>query len=174
MTAAGYAALEAELRHRMSVERVRLGERVQQATADDANLIENSEYQAAMADREFSESRIATLQDRLARAEVIDISKLSGKTVKFGATVTLIDEESGHKKAFQIVGEPEADAARGKISVMSPIARAIGKVKGVSVEVVVPRGIKFYKIDRVQWTGSLGGRHRLTEARDNQRHLPGV
>jgi transcription elongation factor GreA len=152
MTAAGHAALEDELKQRSRVERPHLVQRIQQAIADDSNLAENSEYQAAKTEQEFNEGRIADLEDKLARAEVIDVSKLSGDTVKFGATVTLIEEGTGEKKVWQIVGEPEADVKKGKISVISPIARAlIGKRKGAAVEVEAPGGDKIYKILQVQW-----------------------
>jgi transcription elongation factor GreA len=128
MTAAGHSVLEEELKHRIQVERPRLIQRIQEAIADDSNLAENSEYQDAKTEQERNEVRIAELEDKLARAEVIDVSKLSGDTIKFGATVTLMDEDTGEKKVWQIVGEPEADAHKGKISVTSPIARAlIGK-----------------------------------------------
>ena len=152
MTAAGHSVLEDELERRIRVERPQLLQRVQQAVLDDSNLAENSEYQAVKAEQEVNEARIAELLDKLARAEVIDVSKLSGSTVKFGATVRLIEEDTGEKKVWQIVGEPEADARKGKISVSSPIARAlIGKSKGASVEVATPRGSKVYKIHRVEW-----------------------
>jgi len=152
MTAAGHATLEDELKQRIRVERPRLVQRIQEAIADDSNLPENSEYQAAKTEQEINEARIAELEDKVARAEVIDVSKLSGDTIKFGATVTLIDEDTGEKKVWQIVGEPEADAKKGKISVTSPIARAlIGKTKGATVEVEAPGGAKAYKIRRVQW-----------------------
>jgi transcription elongation factor GreA len=152
ITAAGHAALEDELKHRIRVERPRLIQRIQEAIADDPNLAENSEYQAAKADQELNEARIAELEDKLARAEVIDVSKLSGDTIRFGAMVTLIDEDSGEKKVWQIVGEPEADANKGKISVTSPIARAlIGKNKGDTVEVEVPGGAKTYEVRKVEW-----------------------
>ena len=92
------------------------------------------------------------MEDRLARAEVIDVSKLSGDTIKFGATVTLTEEDTGEKKVWQIVGEPEADAHKGKISVTSPVARAlIGKTKEDIVEVDTPGGAKMYKVRRVEW-----------------------
>ena len=152
MTAAGHAALENELKHRIATERPRLLQRIQAAIADDSNLAENSEYHAAKADQEHNEARIAELEDKLARAEVINVSKLSGDTIKFGATVTLIDEETEEKRVWQIVGEPEADASKGKISINSPIARAlIGKTKGSSVEVEAPGGAKAYKIQKVEW-----------------------
>ena len=152
MTAAGHSVLEDELERRIRVERPQLLQRIQQAIVDDSNLAENSEYQAAKAAQEANEARIAELLDKLARAEVIDVSKLSGATVKFGATVRLTEEDTGEKKVWQIVGEPEADARKGKISVNSPIARAlIGKTKGASVEVETPRGGKVYKIHQVEW-----------------------
>jgi len=152
MTAAGHLALQDELKHRIQVERPRLVQRIQQAIADESNLVENSEYHAAKTEQEINEVRIAELDDKFARAEIIDASKFSGDTVKFGATVTLIEEDSGDTKIFQIVGEPEADVRKGRISVLSPIARAlIGKSKGTSVEVEAPGGEKVYKIRRVEW-----------------------
>jgi transcription elongation factor GreA len=152
MTASGYASLQEALRHCIQVERPRIGERIKDAMADDANLPENAEYQAAKAEQEINENRIAELQDKLARAEVIDISRLSGDTIKFGATVTLIDEDTGKKRMWQIVGEPEADARSGKISIVSPLARAlIGKTKGAIVEVITPGGARAYKIAKVDW-----------------------
>ena len=152
MTAAGYSALEDELNQRIGVERPRLIQRVQEAIADNSNLAENSEYHAAQADQEINEARIVELEDKLARAEVIDVSKLSGGTIKFGATVTLIDENTDEKKVWRIVGEPEADANRGKISLNSPIARAlIGKIKGATVEVIAPGGVRVYQVQEVEW-----------------------
>jgi transcription elongation factor GreA len=112
----------------------------------------NAEYHAAKEVQEQNETRIIELEDKLARAEVIDISKLSGDTIKFGATVTLIDEDIGEKKVWQIVGEPEADAKKGTISITSPLARAlIGKRKGANAEVATPAGIKAYRIEKVEW-----------------------
>src|SRR4029453_3683220 len=108
-------------------------------------------------------------EDKLARAEVIDVSKLSGDTIKFGATVTLVDEDTDKKQVWQLVGEPEADAKKGKISITSPLARAlIGKGKGTSVEVMTPSGAKAYEIKKVEWRepadrgagASAGGRGR--------------
>jgi transcription elongation factor GreA len=152
MTAAGHSALERELKHRIRVERPRLVQRIQEAIADDSNLAENSEYHAAKSEQEINEARIAELEDKLARAEVIDVSKLSGDTIKFGATVTLIEEDTGEKKVWQIVGEPEADVNKGRISVTSPIARAlIGKTQGAIVEVEAPGGEKVYKVRQVEW-----------------------
>ena len=152
MTAAGYSALENELKHRVRVERARFIQRIQEAIADDSNLAENSEYQAAKAEQEVNEARIAELEDKLSRAEVIDVSKLSGAIIKFGATVTLIDKDTGNKRVWQLVGEPEADANKGRISVTSPIARAlIGKTKGTTVEVETPGGAKVYEVQQVEW-----------------------
>jgi transcription elongation factor GreA len=152
MTAAGHLALEKELTHRIRVERPRLIQRIQEAIADDTNLAENSDYQAAKTEQELNEACIGELEDKLARAEIINVAKLSGDTIKFGATVTPIEEETREKKIWQIVGEPEADARKGKISVVSPIARAlIGKSKGETIEVEAPGGAKAYKIQRVEW-----------------------
>jgi len=151
MTIAGYSALEDELKHRTH-ERVRLTQRVQEAIAGDHNLAENSEYLALNAEQEMNEARIAELEDKLARAEVIHLSKLSGDKIKFGATVTVMDEDTGAKKVWQIVGEPEADARKGKISVTSPVARAlIGKTAGMRVEVEPPGGSKVYRILKLEW-----------------------
>ena len=163
MTAAGHLVLEEELKHRFQVERPRLIQRIQEAIADDSYLAENSEYQAAKTEQEINENRIAELEDKLARAEVIDVSKLSGDMIKFGATVTLMEEDTGEKKVWQIVGEPEADAHKGKISVTSPIARAlIGKTKDDTVEVEAPGGAKIYKVRRVEWLdGEIGQRERF-------------
>jgi transcription elongation factor GreA len=152
VTGAGYSALQKELQHRAQVERAHLVERLQQAIADDANLAENSEYQAAQAEQQINEARIAELEEKLTRAEIIDPSTLSGDIIRFGATVTLIDEDTGDQKVLQIVGEPEAEASKGTVSVASPIARAlIGKARGTTVEVDAPRGVKTYKIVQVKW-----------------------
>lgn len=152
MTAAGHKALEEELERRIRDERPHLIERIRQAVADEPNLVENSEYQAAKADQEVNEMRIAELEDKLARSDVIDVSKLSGDTIRFGATVTLIDEDSEEKSTWQIVGEPEADPAKKRISVTAPLARAlIGKAKGASVEVDAPGGARSYKVTKVEW-----------------------
>ena len=106
-------------------------------------MLRISEYQAAKTEQEIDEARIAELEDKLARAEVIDVSKLSGDTIKFGATVTLTEEDTGEKKVWQIVGEPEADAHKGKVSVTSPIASAlIEKTKKDTIEVDNPGGPK--------------------------------
>ena len=151
MTAAGYAVLEDELRHRQQIERPRIIQQISDARTH-GDLSENAEYHAAKEQQSLNEGRIAELEDRLARAEVIDVSKLSGDTIKFGATVTLIDEDTDKKAVWQIVGEVEADAKKGRISITSPLARAlIGKKKGTSVEVVAPGGAKAYEITKVEW-----------------------
>ena len=153
MTAAGYSVLERELKRRIQLDRPRLIERLQEAIADDSNLAENPEYQAVKSEQEINEARIAELEDKLARAEVIDVSKLSGDTVNFGATVSLIEEDTGEHKVWQIVGEPEADTHQGKISVLSPIARSlIGQRNGAIVEVAAPGGAKIYKIGQIEWS----------------------
>ena len=151
MTAAGYSLLENELKHRQQVERPRIIQAIAEARSH-GDLLENAEYHAAKETQSHNEGRIAELEDKLARAEVIDVSKLSGDTVMFGATVTLVDEDTEEKKVWQIVGEPEADAKSGRISITSPLARAlIGKTKGASVEVVTPGGAKAYEVKKVEW-----------------------
>ena len=151
MTAGGYTALEVELKKRQSVERPRIIEHIAEARSH-GDLSENAEYHAAKEEQSHNEGRIAELEDKLARADIIDISKLSGDTIKFGATVTLIDEDTDKKTVWQIVGEVEADAKKGRISITSPLARAlIGKKKGASVEVVTPGGAKAYEITKVEW-----------------------
>ena len=151
MTAAGYAMLETELKHRQQVERPRIIQQITEARTH-GDLSENAEYHAAKESQSLNEGRIAELEDKLARAEVIDVSKLSGDTIKFGATVTLIDEDTDKKQVWQLVGEPEADAKKGRISITSPLARAlIGKTKGVSVEVVTPSGAKAYEVKKIEW-----------------------
>jgi transcription elongation factor GreA len=151
MTAEGHAMLQNELMHRQQVEQPRIIQQIADARTDDGDLAENAEYHAAQELQEANESRIAELEDKLARAEVIDITKLSGHTVKFGATVTVIDEDR-EKQVWKIVGEPEADAKHGTISITSPLARAlIGNRKDASVEVAAPGGTKAYKIQKVEW-----------------------
>jgi transcription elongation factor GreA len=151
MTHAGYVALEADLKHRQQIERPRIIQQISEARSH-GDLSENAEYHAAKEQQSHNEGVIAELEDKIARADVIDVSKLSGDTIKFGATVTLVDEDTDQKKVWQIVGEPEADAKKGRISVTSPLARAlIGKKKGASVEVVAPGGAKAYEVTKVEW-----------------------
>src|SRR2546430_8597101 len=120
MTAEGYAALEKELKHRQQVERPRIIQQITDARTH-GDLSENAEYHAAKEQQSHNEGRIAELEDKLARADVIDVTKLSGDTITFGATVTLVDEDTEKKQVWQLVGEPEADAKKGKISITSPL-----------------------------------------------------
>ena len=149
MTTAGHSALEAELKMRQQEERPRIIQAIAEARSH-GDLSENAEYHAAKEAQSHNEGRIAEIEDRLSRAEVIDVSKLSGSTIKFGATVTLIDEDTDEKKVFQIVGESEADVKNGKVSITSPTGRAlIGKKSGDSVEVNTPGGGKSYEVLKV-------------------------
>ena len=151
MTAEGYAVLEAELKHCQSVERPRIIQQITEARSH-GDLSENAEYHAAKEQQSLNEGRIDELQDKLARADDIDVSKQTRHTIKFAATLTLVDEDTDEKKVWQIVGEPEANAKKGKISITSPLARAlIGKAKGASVEVNAPGGAKAYEIKKVEW-----------------------
>lgn len=146
MTAGGYADLERELQRRKAEERPRIIAAISEARAH-GDLSENAEYHAAKEAQSHNEGRISDLEDMLGRAEVIDVSKLSGKTVKFGATVKLVDEDTEEEKVYQIVGDAEADVKSGRISISSPIARAlIGKTVGDSVEVAAPGGARAYEI----------------------------
>jgi transcription elongation factor GreA len=151
MTIAGHAALEAELRRRTGEDRPSIIAAISEARSH-GDLSENAEYHAAKESQSLNEGHIAELEDKIARAEVIDVSKLSGDTVKFGATVTLIDEDTDKKQVWQLVGEPEADAKKGRISITSPLARAlVGKKKGAQVEVVTPGGARAYEVVKVEW-----------------------
>lgn len=146
MTAGGYVALEEELKRRQQIERPRIIQAIAEARSH-GDLSENAEYHSAKEAQSLNEGRIAELEDKLSRAEVIDVSKLSGTTVMFGATVTLVDEDTEEKKTYQIVGENEADVKSGRVSITSPTARAlIGKKVGDSVEVNTPGGGKSYEI----------------------------
>ena len=151
MTADGFTRLEDELRHLKSVERPAVIRAIAEAR-EHGDLSENAEYHAARERQSFIEGRVAELEDKISRAEVIDVSKLSGDTVTFGATVTLVDEDTDEKKVWQLVGETEADAKAGRISISSPLARAlIGKKKGASVEVNTPKGAKAYEVTKIEW-----------------------
>jgi transcription elongation factor GreA len=146
ITVAGFATLEKELKFRQSEERPRIILAIQEARAH-GDLSENAEYSAAKEAQSLNEGRVAELEDKLGRADVIDPSKMSGDTVKFGATVTLIDDETEQKKVYQIVGDMEADVKAGRVSISSPIARAlIGKKVGDAVQVNTPGGGKSYEI----------------------------
>lgn len=151
MTEAGHAAMMDEIKHLKSVERPRIIRAIEEARSH-GDLSENAEYHAAKEQQGWIEARVAELEDKISRAEVIDISRLSGDTVKFGAKVTLVDEDTEDESVYQIVGEFEADVKQGKISISSPIARAIiGKRTGDSVEVNTPGGGKSYEIVKVQY-----------------------
>ena len=153
MTAAGYAALEAELKRLTAVERPRIIQSITEARSH-GDLSENAEYHAAKEQQGLNEARIAEIEEKLGRAEIIDVSKLSGDTVKFGAIVTLMDEDTEEEKSYQIVGEIESDVRAGRISISSPVARAlIGKRVGESVEVSTPRGARSYEIIEVRYGG---------------------
>ena len=140
MTAQGWASLEEELKHLKSVARPEVIRAIAEAR-EHGDLSENAEYHAARERQSFIEGRVAELEDKMARAEVIDIATLSGDTVKFGATVTLVDEDTDEKIRYQLVGELEADVKGGRLAITAPLARAIiGKQVGDSVEVNTPKG----------------------------------
>ena len=151
MTIKGYAALEDELRQRQQVERPRIIQAISEARAL-GDLSENAEYHAAKEAQSLNEGRILELESLISRAEVIDVTKLSGDRIKFGATVKLVDEDTEEEKTYQIVGEPEADVRSGRVSITSPIARAlIGKSVGDTVEVTTPGGGKSYEVVGVRF-----------------------
>ncbi|HXT08656.1 MAG TPA: transcription elongation factor GreA [Roseiarcus sp.] len=151
VTVAGHVALEAEFQRRQQVERPRIVQAIAEARAH-GDLSENAEYHSAKEAQSHNEGRIVELEDLLQRAEVIDISKLSGATVKFGASVTVLDQDTEAEKTFQIVGETEADVKNGRMSISSPTARAlIGKKAGDAIEVNTPGGGKSYEILKVEY-----------------------
>ena len=151
MTVEGFQKLEAELHRLKAEERPRIIQQISDAR-EHGDLSENAEYHAAKEAQGLNEAKVAELEDKLGRAEVFDPAKLSGTTIKFGATVTLTDEDSGDKVKYKIVGEHEANVREGKISVNSPIARAlIGKSKGESTEVTTPRGARSYEILKIEF-----------------------
>jgi len=149
MTMEGFTLLESELQRLKVVERPRIIQAISEARAH-GDLSENAEYHAAKEQQGYNEAKVAELEDKLSRADVIDVSKLGGDSVKFGATVQLVDEDTDEKVTYKIVGEYEADVKKAKISITSPIARAlIGKKKGDSVEVATPKGARAYEILKV-------------------------
>lgn len=151
MTPSGFTKLQEELRWRQQEERPRIIEAIAEARAH-GDLSENAEYHAAKEAQSYNEGRITELEDFTTRAEVIDLTKMSGTKIKFGATVKLIDEDTNDHKVYQIVGDQEADVKEGRISISSPIARAmIGKEVGDSIEVNAPGGSKAYEILSVSW-----------------------
>jgi transcription elongation factor GreA len=149
MTAEGLSHLEKELKHLKSVERPSVIKAISDAR-EHGDLSENAEYHAARERQGFIEGRILDLESKISRAEVIDISKLTGSNIKFGATITLIDVDSEDEIVYKIVGVDEADVKKHKISITSPLAKAmIGKTVGDTVEVVSPGGAKSYEIEKV-------------------------
>lgn len=151
MTADGYDQMQDELKHLKSVERPAVIVAIAEAR-EHGDLSENAEYHAARERQSFIEGRVAELEDKISRAQIIDPTKLSGDTVKFGATVTVVDEDTDEKTTYQIVGEAEADVKNGRIAVTSPIARAlIGKQVSDSIEVATPKGAKAYEILKVKY-----------------------
>jgi transcription elongation factor GreA len=151
ITAAGYARLEAELKQRKSVDRPAIVEAISEARAH-GDLKENAEYHAAKEKQAFNEGRIQELEAVISRADVIDVKALKSETIKFGVTVTVLDEETEKETTYQIVGEHEADIKLRQISITAPIARAmIGKTVGDSVEVKTPGGTKAYEIIKLEY-----------------------
>ncbi len=151
MTAEGYRVLDDELRRLKTVERPSVIAAISEAR-DHGDLSENAEYHAAKDRQGWIEGRIAEIEDKISRAQVIDVSKLSGGQVKFGATVTVLDEDTDEEARYQVVGEHEADVKRGRLSLTSPLARGmIGKGPGDVVEVNTPGGMKAFEILKVEW-----------------------
>ncbi len=151
MTISGHKKLSEEYQRRTTIERRAIIEAISEARAH-GDLSENAEYHAAKEQQSLNEGRIKELETILALAQIIDVSKLSGPTIKFGATVTIMDEETEEKKVWQIVGDPESDASEGKISISSPIARAlISKEEGDTIEVAAPGGARTYEIIEVKY-----------------------
>jgi transcription elongation factor GreA len=151
MTGEGYQSLDDELRRLKTLERPTVIAAIAEARLH-GDLSENAEYHAAKDRQGWIEGRIAEIEDKIARAQVIDVSKLSGEQVKFGATVSVVDEDTEESARYQIVGEHEADVRSGKVSISSPIARAmIGKETGDVIEVNTPGGVKAYEILKVEW-----------------------
>lgn len=151
MTVGGYQTLDEELKRLKTVERPAVIAAIAEARSH-GDLSENAEYHAAKERQGWIEGQIAEIEDKIARAQVIDVSKLSGKQVKFGATVSVIDEDTEEEARYQIVGDHEADVKSGRISLSSPLSRAmIGKEVGEVVEVNTPGGVKAYEITKVEW-----------------------
>ena len=151
MTIVGYEDLQQEIKKLKTIERPLIIEAIAEARKH-GDLSENAEYHAAKEQQSLNEGRISDLEDKLSRAAVIDISKLSGDTIKFGAKVRLIDEDTEEESIYQIVGEFESDVSKGMLSIASPIARALmGKTTGDSVEVATPGGGKSYEVLAVDY-----------------------
>ena len=151
MTDAGYRALDEELKRLKSQERPAVISAISEARSH-GDLSENAEYHAAKERQGWIEGRIAEIEDKISRAQVIDVTRLSGGQVKFGATITVVDEDTEEEARYQIVGEHEADVKSGRISLTSPLSRAVmGKEVGDVVEVNTPGGVKAYEILKVDW-----------------------
>lgn len=151
MTASGFISLQEELKHLKTVERPNVIKAIAEAR-EHGDLSENAEYTAARERQSFIEGRVAELEDKISRAEVIDPTKLSGDAVKFGATVTLADEDTDEEMTYQIVGQDESDIKNGRLSIQAPLARAlINKSVGDSVEVSTPGGSRLYEIVTVEF-----------------------
>jgi transcription elongation factor GreA len=146
ITAQGFARLEVELKHLKETERPAVIQAIAEAR-EHGDLSENAEYSAAREKQSFIEGRIKELESIISRSDIINIASLSGNTVKFGATVTIMDEDTEETKTWQVVSEVEADLKEGRIATSSPLGRAlVGKPKGDIVEVHSPSGIKSYEI----------------------------
>ena len=151
MTVQGYRALDEDLKRLKTIERPAVTVAIGEARLH-GDLKENAEYHAAKDRQGWIEGQIVLIGDMIARAQVIDVTKLSGTQIKFGATVSVIDQNTEEQARYQIVGEHEADVKKGRISITSPIARAmIGKESGDVVEVRTPSGLKAYEITKVEW-----------------------
>jgi len=151
MTAGGFSRLQEELKHLKTIERIAVIKAISEARAL-GDLSENAEYHAARERQGFIEGRIAELEAKLSLAEVIDVAKLKGDIVRFGASVKLIDEETEEESIYQIVGVDESDIKKGFLSISAPLARSlIGKKTGDSVEVHTPGGTKTYEIISVEF-----------------------
>lgn len=149
MTEGGYSRLQEEIKHLKSVERPAVIEAIAEARGH-GDLSENAEYIAAKERQSFIEGRLAELEDKISRAEIIDVSRLSGDDIKFGALVTLVDEDTDEEHCYQIVGTDESDIRQGLLSITSPLARAlIGKKAEDMIEVPTPNGSKSYVVLKV-------------------------
>ena len=151
MTHRGYQSLQEELKQLKAVDRPAIITAIAEAR-EHGDLSENAEYHAAKEKQSFIEGRVREIEDKMSRAQVIDIKQLSGDNIKFGATVQLADEETDEESTFQIVGADESDVTKGLLSVTSPLARAlIGKSEGDSVDVLTPSGGKTYEVVSVRY-----------------------
>jgi transcription elongation factor GreA len=155
MTSGGYERLEEELKRLKYDERPAVIKAIAEAR-EHGDLSENAEYHAARERQSFIEGRVLELEDKIARAEIIDISQQGGKTVKFGARVKLVDEETDEEVSYQVVGPEEAEIQRGLLSVTAPLGRAlIGREAGDTVEVTTPRGTRYFELLEVAYPGKL-------------------